>query len=155
MLIKIQRRKKYVRLRFFSCPFACITAAYSEHEHSTTSSKWLLPPVLNSTYCFPKLWKQQQKFTLWSRSLKAYQSSFLLFIVFILLKTTAIQIHKLPDLRPALYNYETAGLWLFSVYFRRCIYVCILLLQKKTASTVVWRGKISPIKQFKEKCLKC
>lgn len=64
MLIKFQRDTKYVRLRFFSCPLACITAVYSEHERSTTSSKWLLPAVLNSTYCFPKLRKQQQGFTL-------------------------------------------------------------------------------------------
>lgn len=122
MLIKFQRGKMYVRLRFFSCPFACITAVSPEHENSTTSSKWLLPAVLNSSYCFSKLVKQQQRFTLWSKSLKAYQSSFLLSIVFILLKTTAIQICKLPHLRPALYNQKTAGSRLFSVYCRRHIY---------------------------------
>lgn len=82
MLIKSQRGKEYVRLRFFSCPFACITAVYLEHECSTTSSKLLLPAVLNSTYCFPKLREQQHGFTLWSKSLKAYQSSFLLSIVY-------------------------------------------------------------------------
>lgn len=137
MLIKFQRDKKYVRLRFFSCPFACITAVSPEHENSTTSSKLLLPAVLNSSYCFSKLMKQQQRFTLWSKSLKAYQSSFLLSIVFILLKTTAIQICKLPRLRPALYNQKTAGSRLFSVYCRRHIYVCIPLLQNKTASRAI------------------
>lgn len=80
--------------------YCCISWAWEfYHKFKITSTS-----SLSSSYCFSKLVKQQQRFTLWSKSLKAYQSSFLLSSVFILLKTTAIQIHKLSDLRPGLYN---------------------------------------------------